>query len=215
MSEIKRSLDPKPRRRPLARIFPGTVGRKNRRDIQTLAYRVRDLEAQISAALPILSRESARRSDNQAVHQVTARRYRQFLDQDLIGALRSNDVHIRSESGTDQPRWAAETARDICACLFALPIVAGEGLYSLLGSPGADEKIVADLAATATQLRSAIAFAAASPWSFAYVEGARLDFGYQEPWRDCEPNAPARWVVAPAYVAEGRVIVKQRVYTHQ
>ena len=91
-----------------------------------------------------------------------------------------------------------------------------KGFTTCWGSPGgADEKMVADLVATATQLRSAIAFAATSPWSFAYVEGARLDFGYQELWRDCEPNAPARWVVAPAYVAEGRVIVKQRVYTHQ
>ena len=66
MSKINPSLDPKPRRRLLARVIPGAVGRKNRRDIQTLAYHIRALEDQISTALPILSRESSLRSDNQA-----------------------------------------------------------------------------------------------------------------------------------------------------
>lgn len=216
MSDAKHSSAPKQRIGLLARVTPGAVGRKNRRDIQMLTYRVGRLEDQISAALPALSRASARRSDDQAAHQVTARRYRQFLDQDLMGALHRADGHVKREFGADQSRWAAEAARDICACLFALPVVAHEGLYSLLGSPaGADEEIIADLATTASQLRNDVAFAATSPWFFGYVVGTHLDRSYQEPWRDCEPDAPTRWVVAPAYVAEGQVIVKQRVYTHQ
>jgi hypothetical protein len=161
-----------------------------------------------------LSRASARRSDHQAVHQITARRYRQFLDQDLMDALHHAEGHTNARSGADQSRWAAETARDICACLFSLPIVAHEPLHNLLRIPaGTSERIIENLAGTARQLRNDVAFMAISPWHFAHVTGTHLDRRYQEPWGECNPDAPARWVVAPAYVAEDQVVVKQRVYT--
>lgn len=230
MRASERALGPAGQPRLLARIWPGAGSRRIRQDIEALASRIAVLERRADVledwsdilekrtqtASPAMSPTSAQRSDDQAAHQVTARRYRQFLDQDLMGALHWASQHGQPSAGMGDARVLAETARDICACLFSLPVVSREGVYNLLAIPGiADEGAVGKLIETASQLRRKAAFARTPPWYFSYVPGVQLDSEYQEPWRRCEPDAPARWVVAPAYVAEGLVVVRQRVYTQR
>jgi len=230
MRASERSVAPAEQTGLLARIWPGAGSRRARRDIEALTTRINILERRAHvledrsdfledrarAAGPAISPSSAQRSDDQTAHQVTARRYRQFLDQDLMGALHWASQRGQPGTDIDQPGVLAEIARDICACLFSLPVVSREGIYELLAVPGiADEGTVEKLIETANQLRRNAAFAPKSPWYFAYVPGIHLDSEYQEPWRRCEPDAPARWVVAPAYVAEGLVVVRQRVYTQR
>jgi hypothetical protein len=194
----------------LARACPRQHDRSGQEDIQALARRVGRLEERLAAALPALSAASAQRSDDLAVHHVTARRYRQFLDQDLMGALHGAGAGSRPIDEDE----AAQTARDICSCLFALPVVTAAALDDLLRIPAGGSRSVVDrLVGVASQLRADTAGTRTFPWHFSCVPGTRLDPGYQDPWRNCEPSAPACWVVAPAYLADGQVIVKQRVYT--
>jgi hypothetical protein len=209
MTGVRPSWSPRRWAGRLAQVGPHDRG--GQEDIQALAHRIGALEDRLAAALPVLSGASAQRSDDLALHQVAARRYRQFLDQDLMGALHSADAGTRPmDEGA-----AAQTARDICACLFALPVVAQEALDDLLRIPAGDggRSVVARLVDVASQLREDAAGTRTNPWHFSCVPGTRLDPGYQDPWRNCEPGARACWVVAPAYLADGQVIVKQRVYT--
>jgi len=200
----------------LGRMMPGAAARQNHRDIETLTVRISELENRMSAVLTSLSRASADRSDKQARHQINARRYRQFLDQDLVNALRSVSRHADVRSNPDELKRLAEIARDMCICLFALPIVATDSLYELLGIPGdAGKEIARSLADIAGQMRSDWPSIVDSPWHFGFVAGRRLDRAYQEPWGECSADALVGWVVAPAYAAEGHVIVKQRVYTYR
>ena len=214
----------------LTRIWPWTAIRRVRREagaltrrvdaveghVKLLQARVDVLAGQAASAAGVTSRVSAQRSDDQALHQVVSRRYRQFLDQDLMEALHWASGLGSRAADADQHGVLAETARDICACLFALPVVSREGLYGLLALWGnADEGIAENLVETARQLRMKTASVPASPWHFSYVAGVHLDSSYQEPWDRCEPDAPVRWVVTPAYMAEGLAAVKQRVYTQR
>ena len=196
-----------------------------RPEVRALARRVGQLEDQLAAALPILSGASARRSEDRAVHQVTARRYRQFLDQDLMEALHRAGVlgggvlggGVRTADPADPADPAAAAARlahDVCACLFGLPAVVPATLEDVLRIPGEAGRAVAGrLTRVARQLRAATAAMGGYAWQFSCVPGARLDPGYQDAWRDCPPGARVRWAAAPAYVAEGEIVVKQRVYT--
>jgi hypothetical protein len=198
------------------RMMPGAAARQNRRDIEALTARISELENRMSAVLASLSRTSADRSEKQARHQVIARRYRQFLDQDLVDALHSVSRHADVRFDADELKRLAEIARDMCICLFALPVVTTDSLYELLGIPGnAGEEIARRLADIAGQMRSDWPSISASPWYFSFIAGRHLDRAYQEPWEKCSADAFVGWVVAPAYVAEGQVIVKQRVYTYR
>jgi hypothetical protein len=200
----------------LSRMMPGAAARQNRRDIEALIARISELENRMSAVLTSLSRASADRSNQQARHQVIARRYRQFLDQDLVNALHSVSRHADVRFDPDELKRLAEIARDICICLFALPVVATDSLHELLGIPGnAGEEIARSLADIAGQMRSDWPSIADSPWHFGFMAGRYLDRAYQEPWGKCSADALVGWVVAPAYVAEGQIIVKQRVYTYR
>jgi hypothetical protein len=179
----------------LARIWPWAAIRRVRREVGALTRRVDALEGHVKllqARVDVLGGQAA----PAALHWASGLGNR-GADADQHGVL-------------------AETARDICACLFALPVVSREGLYGLLALWGnADEGIAENLLETARQLRMKTASVPASPWHFSYVAGVHLDSSYQEPWDRCEPDAPVRWVVTPAYMAEGLAAVKQRVYTQR
>jgi hypothetical protein len=212
----RRYLNPKRWLKAAARVIPGAAGRRNRWAIQELAGRVSVLEKRLAAATPAIAQASARRSDLQAAHQVAARRYRQFLDQELMSAVSDIWKLTDLERGTEQSRRRAEIARDISFCLFALPVVAEETARRLLRIPeGARSAIIANLAAVASQLRADASSLTASPWHFAFMADAHVDSHYQESWRECDPDAPVRWVVTPAYVVDGQAIIRQRVYTHR
>ena len=210
----RRYLNPKRWLKAAARVVSGAAGRRNRQAIRELAARVGVLERQLVTAAPALVQASARRSDLQAVHQVAARRYRQFLDQELMGAV-SDIWKLTDQAGGSEPsRRRAEIARDMAFCLFGLPVVAEETACHLIGIPdGAGPAIIGQLAAVASQLRADASSPAASSWHFAFAADAPLDGRYQEPWRECNPDAPVRWVVTPAYVVDGQAVVRQRVFT--
>jgi hypothetical protein len=185
-----------------------------RRDVAELTRRVGDLDGELTLIGPALIGTGAGRSAEQALHQATARRYRQFVSQDLMVAVRRAAQQPGPASGAERTRWSAEVAREICASMFALPVASRAALGDVLAALGSAGEAMADeLAGTASRLRQDVAVMPASPWQFGCVAGTRLDATYQDPWADCDPAAPAQWVVAPAYVAEGQVIVKQQVYT--
>ncbi|WP_381553092.1 hypothetical protein [Streptomyces eurythermus] len=50
-------------------------------------------------------------------------------------------------------------------------------------------------------------------WSYTYTAGAPLDPERQEAWASCDPEAPVSFVVAPAYLVDGRIYGRQLVYT--
>ncbi|MGV4923671.1 hypothetical protein K2224_01445 [Streptomyces sp. BHT-5-2] len=53
----------------------------------------------------------------------------------------------------------------------------------------------------------------AHEWSYAHTVGAPLDSGRQEAWASCDPDAPISFLVAPAYLVNGRIYSRQLVYT--
>ncbi|WP_157875561.1 hypothetical protein [Streptomyces sp. CNQ431] len=53
----------------------------------------------------------------------------------------------------------------------------------------------------------------AHEWSYAYTAGAPLAPERQDIWASCDPEAPVSFVVAPAYLVEGRIYGRQLVYT--
>jgi hypothetical protein len=53
----------------------------------------------------------------------------------------------------------------------------------------------------------------AHEWSYAHTVGAPLDPGRQEAWASCDPDAPISFVVAPAYLVNGRIYSRRLVYT--
>ncbi|MFJ5712839.1 hypothetical protein [Streptomyces sp. NPDC093105] len=53
----------------------------------------------------------------------------------------------------------------------------------------------------------------AHEWSYASTTGAPLDPERQEAWASCDPEAPVSFVVAPAYLVDGRIYSRQLVYT--
>ncbi|MER8032051.1 hypothetical protein ABTZ78_24165 [Streptomyces bauhiniae] len=50
-------------------------------------------------------------------------------------------------------------------------------------------------------------------WSYRHIPGARLNQDMQEAWGACDPTAPVSFLVAPAYLVNGRVYGRQLVYT--
>ena len=179
MRASERALGPAGRTPLLARIWPNACVRRIRQDIEALAARIDALEGRadlLEDRSHLLERRglavgsptsgaSAQGSDDQAAHQVIARQYRQFVDQDLMGALRRASQHGQPRDGVDQAKALAETARDTCACLLALPVVSRRGVYDLLVSPGvSDEGTARKLIEAASQLRRKAAFAPTSPW---------------------------------------------------
>ncbi|MFF3864012.1 hypothetical protein [Streptomyces sp. NPDC002209] len=50
-------------------------------------------------------------------------------------------------------------------------------------------------------------------WDFDFTPGGPLDPARQETWPTCDPVHPVQFVMAPAYVVDGRVYGRQIVYT--
>jgi hypothetical protein len=50
-------------------------------------------------------------------------------------------------------------------------------------------------------------------WDFTFTRGATVDQDRQQPWGSCDPDAPTRILVTPAYMAGGQVYRLQQVYT--
>ncbi|MEW2313370.1 hypothetical protein AB0918_32810 [Streptomyces sp. NPDC006864] len=50
-------------------------------------------------------------------------------------------------------------------------------------------------------------------WNYDHVAGKHLDLDRQEAWGACDPKAPVSFLVAPAYLVNGRVYGRQLVYT--
>lgn len=53
----------------------------------------------------------------------------------------------------------------------------------------------------------------AHEWSYNCTTGAPLDPERQEAWASCDPEEPVSFVVAPAYLVDGRIYSRQLVYT--
>ncbi|MFE4659206.1 hypothetical protein ACFRFJ_21255 [Streptomyces hydrogenans] len=50
-------------------------------------------------------------------------------------------------------------------------------------------------------------------WSYTHTTGVPLDPERQEAWTTCDPEADVCFVVAPAYLVDGRIYSRQLVYT--
>ncbi|MFJ9710843.1 hypothetical protein [Streptomyces sp. NPDC101234] len=53
----------------------------------------------------------------------------------------------------------------------------------------------------------------AHEWSYAHTAGVPLDPGRQEARASCDSDAPISFLVAPAYLVNGRIYSRQLVYT--
>ncbi|MGW0874196.1 hypothetical protein ACWD3Z_27395 [Streptomyces sp. NPDC002740] len=53
----------------------------------------------------------------------------------------------------------------------------------------------------------------AHEWNYDHFVGGHLDLDRQEAWGSCDPDAPMSFLVAPAYLVNGRVYGRQLVYT--
>ncbi|NJP43277.1 coiled-coil domain-containing protein [Actinacidiphila epipremni] len=82
------------------------------------------------------------------------------------------------------------------------------------GHPGVGPDDLRSACVAASGIRSrAAATGHAVTWDYDLAEGARLDSARQRPFSRCDAGAPAAFVVMPGYVVDGKVYVKQRVFT--
>lgn len=82
------------------------------------------------------------------------------------------------------------------------------------GHPGVGPDDLRSACVAASRIRSrAAATGHAVTWDYDLAEGAHLDSARQRPFSRCDAGAPAAFVVMPGYVVDGKVYVKQRVFT--
>ena len=87
-------------------------------------------------------------------------------------------------------------------------------IFGLLVRVAAPEDI-ARICDDAAGLRSRIADAGDQDWDTNFKKGKVLEPARQEVWGNCLPTAPVRFVVAPAYLAHGKLFLKQLVFTDE
>jgi hypothetical protein len=136
-----------------------------------------------------------------------------FIDQDLMSLAVAAIPYFMSRS--PRREWAARLVGRFSAGLFrrsgdlsidalSLPRKARKDLH---------EQAVAVVAKAAQIMVDAKATGLPFHWDYQFRPGRRIDNEWQQPWGPCDAALPAKFLVAPAYVVDGGVYLRQKVYT--
>lgn len=172
-----------------------------------------DLRARLRQALGAATRERADLTPIEATrHSDIARDFQTLVEQDIQHLARALPASLVDRRHN---HWVAKATAKICNALFAGDLVSLDGLHRQLRlDASVDGQLVADVHTQSTIIRrNASAHASVHRWDFFSPQGELLDIARQVPWGQCDVRQPIRFVVAPAYVADGEVHCKQQVYT--
>lgn len=181
--------------------------------------RVDRLERRLSAALAAFTRQQpAMASDEHAEQHDIAREYMSLLEQRLnaLARLASTCSTLRVPAhGRMAPHlWFLSL---ITTALFGQRPQANVLRDTLQPRRWKEREFAprADQALTNAQNLWERAEATGIPfaWDFTFTAGQTLDLSRQEPWPSCQVGMPGQFVVSPAYSAQGRVYVRQRLCT--
>lgn len=182
-----------------------------RRSLAETQAEVRKLETRLAA---LLARRVQEQTDtttvDSAVHAAIAEDFRCLVDQDLHHLAR-----INAAAPGCTPTHIPHIIAILCRVLFgADPITEQRVREELVHGSPVPEKRITHVCAQARRLRSrAVATGHAYQWSFSFRREIPLDPATQEAWSTCDPEHIVQFLVAPGYLAQGRVYGLQQVYT--
>ncbi len=141
--------------------------------------------------------------------------YVSFCEQELM-SLASEAVKFYT-SRSPRREWLARLIGTFCLNLFRK---APENDVSLLGLPRRSNDELLSYAEEILERARALHDRARSSglpyqWDFHFRPGRRLDEKWQEPWSSCDGRRRAKFLVTPAYVVDGVIYNRQRVYTER
>jgi hypothetical protein len=176
-----------------------TVGIIEARQAQGLADRVHD---------------QTMGADDRHVSQIEiAAQIELFVDQDLMALAVAALPYFTSRS--PKREWTARLIGRFSAGLFRR---SAELSVDLLGLPrkardGLYEKASAVIAEAGRIFESAQATQLPFHWDYQFHAGRLIDEKWQQAWGPCDPSLPVKFLVAPAYLVDGSIYVRQKVYT--
>ncbi|MCJ0869167.1 hypothetical protein [Streptomyces sp. AP-93] len=184
----------------------------------SLQHRQKKLESKIDNLLAARTRERPDlATSNHSTHQVIATDYRAVVEQRIQGLARSQVAGSRMMGRYSDRQIIPRFIGLLCEQLFTQGV--------LLQSPHIQRNLglasdalavgpIDSVRGVCQELRHRSRQAGlAAVWDFTYTRGVALNHDMQEPWPSCDPRAPVRFVVAPAYMVDDRVFARQYVYT--
>ncbi|MFD8865774.1 hypothetical protein ACFV1F_15595 [Streptomyces sp. NPDC059590] len=184
------------------------------REIAGLRASVEESDARIDS---ILSQWTRHREDLDSLqsegHRILAEKYVGFVEQALFGlARKSVALHPRGEPG----EAISCTVQKLCLEIFGRAD-AGEARIRRIVKARSTDALAAHVSKVFSQgialLREAGSMKDRGFWDFEYSEGELVDADRQQVWGKSDPEGLVRYVVAPAYVANGVRYCLQRVVT--
>ena len=136
-----------------------------------------------------------------------------FIDQDLLALAMATLPYFTSRS--PRREWPARLIGRFSADLFRR---SNELSINTLGLPRRAQNDLREQASTViAEVRRFIEGAQATQlpfhWDYQFRAGRLLDHKWQQAWGPCDPALPVKFLVTPAYVVDGRIYLRQKVYT--
>jgi hypothetical protein len=202
----------------------------SRATVDALRQEIQQLRRQLHTAPAATSVRPESTRDGREAHGViavsdaaamaaVAEAYTGWTEQTVQHLARTCATFTDRLAGQPQNVLVASLIGRLCAALLphVPPDIRQSGLERLIGPRAASDPTITALltaaARAAHQLARPLGSNAEPCWDFTARTGTLLDPARQEPWAQCDPEAPVQFVVAPGLVIAGRVVRRQRVYT--
>ncbi|QLE75247.1 hypothetical protein FGW37_29860 [Streptomyces rectiverticillatus] len=191
--------------------------RRGATEHQRMWAHISRLERQLGTLLAAqLDRRDDLAGTQHCEHQELSRQTRTLIEQQFQNFARQ--YSDRTDLDTDRPR-RERTAHLMSMLIRQLLDKRPASSWSIqqslrLGEDPGIEAVINRLRTDCVTLTERISkVGLAHEWGYAHAVGAPLDSGRQEAWASCDPDAPISFLVAPAYLVNGRIYSRQLVYT--